>query len=309
MIIERMMNKIVILGANGYIGQHLAAKLLKLNDVELKLFDIQPESNVFDCEYHQADLTGPLSDVLKLALQSANYLFFFSGLTGTYKSVQSYEQFIHVNELGLLNVLNLLSKNQAKPKLIFPSTRLVYKGQQNKLLKEDDEKEFKTVYAVNKIACENYLKIYQSLFNINYTVFRVCVPYGNMTSRDLSFGTLSHFVNRAAANQNIVLYGDGSLKRTFTHIDDLTNLVIEGAFSPNVINDVYNIGSNDNLSLYKVAEKIAGIYNVKVEFTDFPPVDLAIESGDTILDGTKLTDALNYTYKHSFNDWAMQTIK
>lgn len=57
-------------------------------------------------------------------------------------------------------------------------------------MKEDDEKETKTIYAVNKIACENLLYAYRQNFDIPYTIFRICVPFGNMFSDDYSFGTI-----------------------------------------------------------------------------------------------------------------------
>ncbi|MCX2432367.1 NAD-dependent epimerase/dehydratase family protein [Pedobacter sp. GR22-10] len=299
------MIKIAILGANGYIGKHLTYKLIQDESHELFLFDIHPDEDI--CKnYRQLDLSNPLSDEIRHILVSVDYLFFFSGLTGTIKSVERYEDFIKINELGLLSVLDILKQELKKPKIIFPSTRLVYKGNKNQPLEENAEKEFKTLYAINKYSCENYLAIYKNLFDIDYTIFRICVPYGNMLGNELSYGTLSHFFNKAVKGENITLYGDGSLKRTFTHIDDLTELLIKGAFNEGSSGETYNIGSPDSLSLLEVAGAISNIYDVQVDFTAFPIVDDKIESGDTIFDGSKLEKLLGYNYKHSFKAWIKQ---
>lgn len=299
------MSKIAILGANGYIGRHLTHKLIQEGAHELYLFDVQPNDEGSD-NYEQLDLSKPISDEIKHALGSVDYMFFFSGLTGTIKSVDHYETFIKINELGLLSVLDILKAQVNKPKIIFPSTRLVYKGMDNQPLKEDAEKEFKTLYAINKFACESYLEIYKNLFDIDYTIFRICLPYGNMLGNELSYGTLSHFFNKAIMGENITLYGDGSLKRTFTHVDDLTELLIRGAFNEASSGQIYNIGSRDSLSLLEVATAIAKIYGVEVDFKEFPVVDKKIESGDTIFDGDKLEKLLVYDYKYSFKTWIKQ---
>lgn len=297
------MSKISILGANGYIGQHLAFNFLNNHHHDLSLFDVQESGSIGSDLYEQLDLSGELSMSVVNKLSQSDYIYFFSGLTGTYKSVEEYGRFIDVNEKGLLKVLDLFKTLDKKPKIIFPSTRLVYKGQANTLLKESDEKEFKTIYAINKFACERYLEIYKNLFNLDYTVFRICVPYGNMINTTLSYGTLGHFVNKAKSNQPIVLYGNGELHRTFTHVEDLTNILILGGMDKKTDNQVFNIGGKDHLSLLSVAQPIADFFNVPVTFVPFPKNDALIESGDTMFDDSALINAIQYEYIHSFNDW------
>lgn len=297
------MIKIAILGANGYIGQHLAHFLLKQNQYKVYLFDIQESSLVDDSVYDQLDLSQSISQEIIGKLKEVNYIYFFSGLTGTYASVDRSELFINVNEIGLIRVLDLFKEMDVKPKIIFPSTRLIYKGKKQSLLKESDEKEFKTTYSVNKFACENYLQIYKRLYNLNYTIFRICVPYGNVIGSNLSYGTLGHFINKAKAGQNISIYGDGSLMRTFTHVEDLVAILINAGLNHNFDNDVFNIGSKDHLTLGSVATKIAEIYNVGVDYLDFPQSDLLIESGDTIFDDAKLKSLIDFEYKFTFDSW------
>ena len=69
--------------------------------------------------------------------------------------------------IGLLNLLDHLKTLEHKPKIIFPSTRLVYKGKIGIDLTESSEKEFKTIYASSKYNGELYLNMYHNLYNIN----------------------------------------------------------------------------------------------------------------------------------------------
>jgi len=173
-------------------------------------------------------------------------------------------------------------------------------------LREGDEKEFKTVYALNKFACEQYLEMYRRCFGIRYTVFRICVPYGNLLG-DYSYGTMGFLLGRAMKGENIPLYGDGSQRRTFTHVYDICQILKEGAFLEGTLNDVFNIGGADDLSMLELARMAAGKYGVDVTFSEWPGLDLAIESGDTVFDASKLERLMDYQYKYNLVDWLRES--
>ena len=184
------MKKIGVIGANGYIGKHIVSYLQRYYDVNVDSYDIVAECDLPN--YHKVDLTDKES--IKGLNLDLDYIFMFAGLTGTYNGFNEYQKFISINELGLLNLLDAIKNSEYRPKVIFPSTRLVYKGV-DKSLKEDDLKECKTIYAANKLACEGYLQAYHDSFDIPYTIFRICLPYGNLLSTDYSFGTVGFFIN------------------------------------------------------------------------------------------------------------------
>ena len=169
-------------------------------------------------------------------------------------------------------------------------------------VKEDDEKETKTIYAVNKLACEGILQAYKDSFDIPYTVFRICIPYGNLLSNDYSFGTVGFFIKQAEAGKDITLYGGGTIKRTFTHMEDLCNQVIEGAFKPGSNGEVYNVGG-ETLSLHDAAEIIAKKYGVSVTAVPWPERDLRIESDHTYFDDKKIQTLLHFGAYKKLNDF------
>lgn len=182
--------------------------------------------------------------------------------------------------------MDAIKSSPYRPKIIYPSTRLVYKGV-DKPLKEGDEKETKTIYAVNKLACEGILQAYKASFDIPYTVFRICIPYGNLLSTDYSFGTVGFFIKQAKSGNDITLYGGGDVKRTFTHMEDLCYQIVEGTFNANSNGEIYNIGG-ETLSLKEAAEIIAEKYDSKVVSVPWPERDLRIESGHTYFDDAKI---------------------
>lgn len=292
--------KVQILGCNGYLGKNFTHYLNSLGNIDLELFDVQQESIHSNLSYTSLNISDN-SQVSKIKFES-DIIYIFSGLTGTSAGFTNYEEYLKVNELGLLNILNALREQNYKGKIIFPSTRLVYKGIKNTPLKEDSEKDFKTPYAINKYACEQYLKMYNNMFGLNYTIFRICVPYGNLVGNDYSFGTVGFFLSKASKGDNITLYGDGSQKRTFSHVKNICKILWYSAPSDKILNNVYNI-SGESLSLLEAAKVVADKFNVKVEFTEWPETDLKLESGDTIFDSEKLDSILGGKYEYKFEEW------
>ncbi len=270
----------IVIGGKGYIGKHLAF-YLKGKSCDVKTYDVVPgEEDNYLC----VDMANRKS-VSQIDL-NVDYIYMFAGLTGTYVGFDKYQTYNSINELGLLNLLDAIRRSEYRPKVIFPSTRLVYKGY-DKPLKEGDEKESKTIYAANKIACEGYLQAYRDSFDIPYTVFRICIPYGNLLSSDYSFGTIGFFIKQAKAGKDITLYGGGTIKRTFTHVEDLCYQIVEGALKKESDGQIYNVGG-ETLSLRQAAEIVADKFGTKVVDVPWPEKDLRIESDHTYFDDTKI---------------------
>lgn len=289
------MIKCAIIGSKGYIGRHVEW-FLKKNGIVPISYDIECSD---DRECIHVDLTDKMS-VQRISLD-VDFVFYISGLSGTYSGFDLYEQYVSINEIGLLNVLDAIRRSPYRPRVVFPSSRLVYKGV-DRPLKEDDRKETKTIYAVNKLACEGILEAYGASFDIPYTIFRIGVPYGNIFDNNYSYGTVGFFIKMASAGNDISIYGDGSLKRTFTYIEDLCQQLVYGVFNPYSEGETYNI-SGETLTLIEVATHISIKYGVDVTNKPWPDKDFRIESGHTYFDDSKIKSLLSELKIHTLEDW------
>lgn len=285
------MKKIAIIGAKGFIGKHIEWYLRQKGETKIFTYDCV-ESD--EPNYTKIDITS-VESVKDIDI-NVDYIYFFAGLTGTYAGFDNTEAYLDINEKGLLNLLNRIRNSEYRPKIIFPSTRLVYRGI-DAPLKEEDEKETKTIYAVNKLACEGYLYAYNKSFDIPFTVFRICIPYGNLIDGDYSYGTIGFFLKMAKSGKDITLYGGGNIKRTFTHMADLCYQIVMASELSESNGNIYNIGG-ETLTLCEAAQIIARPYNVKVVDTEWPEKDLRIESNHTYFDDRKIKTLLgNIEYK------------
>ncbi|RYZ23471.1 MAG: NAD(P)-dependent oxidoreductase [Chitinophagaceae bacterium] len=292
---------VAVFGCNGYLGQHIVHYLLHEKGAAVSGFDLQEQyAGTDSVAYRRLDITDP-AQVQALG-EGFDTIYYFTGLTGTDISFERYELFLKVNELGLLHLLQHLRGFEKKPKIVFPSTRLVYKGMEAQPLAEDAEKEFKTVYASSKYNGEQYVEMYRNLFGIDYTVFRICVPYANLVAGALSYGTIGFFLDKARKGENISLFGDGGLRRTFSHVTDLCRQIVSVAALPESSGRVFNT-DGENFSLKEVATMIAARYGVDVQLVPWPEKALKLESGDTIFDAARLRALFPQSLTHSLSQW------
>ena len=294
------MKKAIVLGANGYIARNLVCFIQReYPDHELKLYGIENSSIDGFTNYKKVDMTDRES--VKQIDLDVDYVYMFVGKTGSINGFEEYDSFIDINEKSLLNLLHEYKQQNSKAKIVFPSTRLVYKGK-NSLQHEEDEKELKTIYAINKYSCEQYLKRYHMVYGIEYVIFRICVPYGTMVPGASSYGTAEFMLSKAMKGEKITIYGDGSVRRTLTYIEDLCKIIVLGTLSNKSRNDVYNIGGED-YSLKEMALLIAKKYNVNIDYVSWPKSAKIIESGDTVFDSSKLDSIIGKNNDHSFEKW------
>lgn len=288
------------MGANGYLGRHLAQCLVT---ADFGLTTAGRERVSRDAHENYLSLDFSDADQVQMLDLEVDYVFFFAGLTGTSAGFEKYPDYVNCNDIALLNLLRLHQRSGSTARIIFPSTRLVYRGVKGLALSEDATKEAKTIYAQNKLTAEAYLRMYQNRFGTPYTVFRLCVPYGNRFDDSYSYGTIGFFLDKARSGEDIPLYGDGSQRRTFTHIDDICAVILGSLDKPATWNSVYNIGGGDHLSLAEAAALVAKKFSVGTRFIDWPEEARLLESGDTVFDSSKLNKIMAYTYPNKLRGW------
>lgn len=297
------MKHVAIIGANSYIARNLTAVLQRQHpETLIDLYDYQEQSLDGHERYRSINLIAGDASGVDFGVDT---IFFFTGKTGTLDGFTNYSDFIDINEKTLLALLNAYVAQESTAKLIFPSTRLVYQGSDQPLT-EDAPKEFKTVYAINKFACEQYLEMFHRNFGVRYATVRLCLPFGTLIPEASSYGTAEFMISSAKNQGTITLYGDGQVRRTLTSMEDLCQDLIAVATCPDCQADTYNIGGED-YSLLEMAELIAQKYGANIAFIPWPDQAQRIESGSTVFDATKLDTLIKKERQKTFADWAKET--
>ncbi|MBN9333391.1 NAD-dependent epimerase/dehydratase family protein [Devosia sp.] len=228
--------KIFITGSAGFIGYHLARRLLadghsvhgydgmtSYYDVSLKrarLALLTPsaafsftEALLEDRAALEAAIRGFAPDVVvHLAAQA-----------GVRYSIEAPQTYIDSNLTGTFNLLEVL-RHTGTQHLLMASTSSVYGGNEHSPFDEVDRTDFPiSLYAATKKAGEAMSHAYAHLFEVPTTCFRFFTVYGPWGRPDMA---LFKFVSAIAAGEPIDIYGEGQMQRDFTYVDDLVDALV-----------------------------------------------------------------------------------
>jgi UDP-glucuronate 4-epimerase len=303
---DRHVNKnILITGAAGFIGSHVAEKLLThgynvlgidnfdsfySKEIKLKNLNALLTNNRFQFETVDICDIQPLSDIF--SRNQFDAVIHLAAKAGVRPSIQHPTDYYKVNVAGTLNILEGI-KNQNRRKLIFASSSSVYGNNKKTPFSETDNVDHPiSPYAATKKAGELLVHTYHHLYNIDAINLRFFTVYGPRQRPDLA---IHKFFNLLYNNKPIDVYGDGSTGRDYTYIEDIVQ-GIESSFhyleQHENVNEIINLG---NSSPVKLAELIGTIENVTQK--QFIKKYLPMQEGDvdlTFADIEKTKKLLNY---------------
>jgi UDP-glucose 4-epimerase len=174
---------------------------------------------------------------------------------------------------GIKNVLNL-SKNTGVKRVFFSSSSEVY-GEPVEFPQNEHTTPLNSrlPYAIVKNVGEAYLRSYKQEYDLDFTIFRFFNTYGPQQSNDF---VMSKFITAALSNTDITIYGDGSQTRTFCYIDDNVDACLSAFYNNKVLNDVVNIGTDDEITILDLARRIIDITDSSSKIVFLP----ALKEGD-----------------------------
>lgn len=314
-----MKKKVLVTGSSGFIGFHIANKLLKNN---FEVYGIDNHNKYYDTKLKLLRNKISINNGLKFTLLDISnftklnnflskikfdYVIHLAGQAGVRASFKKSNDYFKSNILGTYNLAESL-KNKKLKHFIFSSTSSVYgKRNSNKAFKESDiAKEPLSFYATSKLCCENILFNSATNYNIPITTLRFFTVYGPLGRPDMA---LYKFIDSASKNKSIDVYNNGQLWRDFTYIDDIVNsihklLKISPSEKNRVSNDslskiapyrVVNIGNQSSIKLDDFITKIEKITNLKFIRNNKP-----MQSGDmyfTLSDSSLLKKLTGYQPK------------
>src|ERR1051325_7479481 len=110
-------------------------------------------------------------------------------------------------------------------------------------------------YGIHKLGVEKYLSLFRILEDLDSIVLRVSNMYGEFQNLERPLGAVAHFTHRAANGQPIEIWGDGTIRRDYIHVDDVVSAVLRSVPYQGK-ERVFNIGSGRSVSLNELIELI-----------------------------------------------------
>lgn len=253
---------IAITGGAGFIGSHLAEKLLDLG-ARVTVIDNFLHGNKIEhlkghrhLTVHQADIRD--TKTMPRLLKGKDLLFHLAAVVGVEETQASPFEVLDVEIGGTVNILNAAAHNNIK-RFVFGSSSEVY-GDSVEPTTEEAHLSPKSTYAVAKLVGEEYCKAFHHQYSLQYTILRYFNIYG--PRQDKRF-VISRFIKRILANETIYIYGDGEQTRDFTHVDDAINMTLLAAIKEETVSHAINIGTGVATTINDLVRTITQSVNTK----------------------------------------------
>jgi UDP-glucuronate 4-epimerase len=285
--------KILVTGVAGFIGYHLARRLLRegnevygidnLNDyydVNLKQARLDKLLSLKNFTFAHIDISDRESISQLFQHQQFDCAVNLAAQAGVRYSLQNPHAYVDSNLVGFTNILEGCRHSQIQH-LVFASSSSVY-GNNTKVpfAVTDNVDRPVSLYAATKKANELMAHAYSHLYNIPMTGLRFFTVYGEWGRPDMAY---FKFVKAIAEARPIDVYNYGEMRRDFTYIDDIVEGIVRvigkipQASSSQPPYKLYNIGNNNPVQLGEFISTIENIMG-KVAQKNFLPM----QPGDVI---------------------------
>jgi UDP-glucose 4-epimerase len=235
--------KIAVTGSSGLIGSNLVKRLIEAGH-DVSCFDL-----VTGCDLNNE------SQVEKLFSQiSPDVVYHLAANAAEARGQISPVDMIE-NNIGIFANTLKASINAKVKKFIFTSSVAVY-GEANVPYKEDGPTIPKDVYGVNKLACEQILRIMAKVYKFNYVIFRPHNVYGpGQNMSDPYKNVVALFMRKLLEGEPYKLFGYGKMRRAFSYVDDVVKVMMD-SLDMRFTNATLNVGSSHDVSIKELSDLI-----------------------------------------------------
>lgn len=275
--------RILITGVAGFIGAHLAEKLLKEGN-EVYGLDIMlrgNKNNIGEFESHKNfnffESSILEEAALEILIKKCDLVYHLAAAVGVENIIGDILKVISINVDGTKNVASLAFKY--KKKVIFTSTSEIYGKSPNVPFKEDDDRLLgptsvdRWVYSSTK-ALGEYMLIGYHRQGLPMSIVRFFNAYGPKLDIEGSGRVMSRFIVQALSNKQITVIGDGKQTRCFTYVEDVIKGLVKCAVLKEAEGQIFNIGDSKEITILELAKIIKKVTGSKSEIVHIQPEEI-----------------------------------
>lgn len=293
----------IITGGAGFIGSHLARRLLSEGARVTIVDSFIPEygANMENLSGIKDKVRLNISDVrdphaMKYLIARQDFLFNLAGQTSHMDSMQNPFNDLDINAKAQLSILETCREINRDVRIVFAGTRQIYGRPDYLPVDESHPIRPVDVNGINKLAGEWYHLLYGQVYGIRSTVLRLTNTYGPcMRIKDARQTFVGIWIRNLLEQKPFDVWG-GEQLRDFTYVDDCVDALCLAALREDSVGQVYNLGGGGHVSLKALADTLVaanggcGSYVVK----EFPEERKKIDIGDYYCDDNKIRVELGW---------------
>ncbi len=262
--------KILVTGADGFIGSHLVELLCK-QGLDVKAFCLYnsfgtwgwlEQSPVKDqVEVFLGDIRDPYG--VKEAMKGCDIVLHLAALIAIPYSYHSPETYVDTNIKGTLNILQA-AKELGVSKVVHTSTSEVYGTAQFVPIHEEHPLHGQSPYSASKIGADQMAISFHRSFELPVAVLR---PFNTYGPRQSARAVIPTIISQLLVGKDKIKLGALSPTRDFTFVQDTAMGFIQCAACDKTVGEITNIGSGFEISIGDLAKSIAKVMNKEIEIT------------------------------------------
>lgn len=303
------MSRVLITGGAGFIGSHLADRLVDLGHEVIVLddFSLGREENLAGVIKQIRIVRGSVLDLAALAeaVGKVEVIFHLAALISSHDSLLEPDEYSRVNLGGVLRVLEFIRSQNPRPRLVFASSSTVYGLQQTEVCGEMDLPAPATVYALTKLAGEHLLAMYGERDQFSHCSVRLFNVYGPRQNPNHPYANVTcKFSYAAATDHRVKLYGTGENTRDFIFVDDVVDALVR--VSTSTPKRLYNVGTGIATSIRSLLETVERVSGTRLEVEQQPawPNDIRAIRADS----SRILSELKLSARVSLEDGLARTV-
>ncbi|MBN1213347.1 MAG: SDR family NAD(P)-dependent oxidoreductase [candidate division Zixibacteria bacterium] len=267
--------KILVTGADGFIGSHLTEALVR-EGYSVRAFvmynslghwgwleQAPPEiKNVVEI------MAGDIRDraFVRRTVSGVHFLFHLASLVAIPYSYLAEESFVDTNIKGTLNLLQA-ARESGVEKFFHTSTSEIYGTAQQVPMDEKHPATGQSPYAATKIAADAMAEAFRRSYAVPVTILR---PFNTYGPRQSARAVIPTIITQIATGVKKIRLGSLTPRRDFTFVEDIVRAFTAAAAKDNLTGEAINIGSGEDIAIGELAEKIAGLMHQPVKIIEAP---------------------------------------
>jgi nucleoside-diphosphate-sugar epimerase len=256
---------ILLTGATGFIGSHLATRLKQIPDIKLVLLS---RKSVSETNQNVVIVSCPLDELtrqtwLNQGIEKIEIVFHLGAFTPKRSSEGDLVEPVYRDNLNGTRAL-LESLPAVPERIVFASTLDVYAPPpDNYILTELSPIGPPSLYGASKLFCEHLVKAYARQCNCGYAILRYGHIYG--PGEEAYAKIIPQAIKSLLRNESPVIYGDGSVKRDFLFVGDAVEATIRAAAGKHRSTEAVNIVSGDSKTIREYVVMLVGLIGYRGE--------------------------------------------
>jgi len=306
--------KILLTGGSGFIGSHLAEKLLDLGH-KVHVLDNLSTGRLQNVAHlrKNPDFTMTIGTILNFEkmeeiIKECDQIYHMAAAVGVKYIIENPLLSLQTNVIGSEYVLELANKYKAK--VLVTSTSEIY-GKSDKIpFSEKDDRLLGSThisrwgYSTAKAVDEFFALAYHREKKLPVVIVRLFNTVGPRQTGQYGM-VVPKFVKAALLNQPMVIYGSGAQTRCFTDVDDVTNALITLMGTKECEGEIFNVGSTHPISIEELAVKIKDMVGSKSKIEHMKYEDVFEEGFEDMMDRmpdiTKIKEFIEYEPAHDLD--------